>query len=65
MRVSSAESFPRGLLHVLSGDSDVSPHNIVRITGQDMKEAAGKDSADETLMSPNPVYQNANGAKPW
>ena len=31
---------------------DASPHNIDRITGQDMKEATGKDPVDVTLKSP-------------
>lgn len=31
---------------------DTSPHNIDRITGQDMKEATGKDPIDVTLKSP-------------
>jgi plastocyanin/FtsP/CotA-like multicopper oxidase with cupredoxin domain len=31
---------------------DASPHNIDRITGQDMKEATGKDPVDVTLNSP-------------
>jgi FtsP/CotA-like multicopper oxidase with cupredoxin domain len=31
---------------------DASPHNIDRITGQDMKEATGKDPVNVTLKSP-------------
>lgn len=31
---------------------DASPHNIDRITGQDMKKATGKDPVDVTLKSP-------------
>ena len=31
---------------------DASPYNIDRITGQDMKEATGKDPVDVTIKSP-------------
>ena len=31
---------------------DASPHNIDRVTGQDMKEVTGKDPVDVTLKSP-------------
>ena len=31
---------------------DVSPHNIDRITGQDLKEREGKDPVDVVLSSP-------------
>jgi FtsP/CotA-like multicopper oxidase with cupredoxin domain/plastocyanin len=36
---------------------DASPHNIDRITGQDMKEATGKDPVDVTLKSPGTGVQ--------